>query len=247
MSEPEAVVDQAKTLTPEQISSFYHTDFFNGQVASFKELIKPEIFQGRKVVVDIGGGLGYFAQALQEQIKFPVRVLDTDPVSVEECQRKGLEACCEDALKAKPKGDEAVVCFNMILHHLVGDTEESTRALQMKALTLWRDANIKIFVNEYIYESYIPGLSGRLIYEITKNKLLSTLGLAIAKFAPSMRANTFGVGVRFRSHDEWRNLFTDAGFRISGIILGDDETISIPRRGLLIKSIRKDSFLLEPV
>ncbi len=42
-----------------------------------------------------------------------------DPVSVENCKKRGLEAEMGDATNYEPKGDEAVVCFNLVLHHLV--------------------------------------------------------------------------------------------------------------------------------
>ena len=104
-----------------------------------------------------------------------------------------------------------------------------------------------VFVNEYIYESYIDGLSGRLIFHITKSRLLSAVGRAIASVVPALRANTFGVGVRFRSHDEWTTLFRDAGFEVVRARLGEPERVAFARRALLIKAIRRDSFLLRPV
>src|SRR3546814_14279285 len=59
----------------------------------------------------------------------------------------------------------------------------------------------------------------------------------------SLRANTFGMGVRFRSHKEWRQLFAEAGFHVLDMRTGRNERISPPLRGLLIKAIRRDSFV----
>jgi hypothetical protein len=57
--------------------------------------------------------------------------------------------------------------------------------------------------------------------------------------------NTFGVGVRFRSHDEWLEIFTALGLEVLGTVRGAEEVVSLPRRMLLIKSCRRDSFLLK--
>jgi hypothetical protein len=139
-----------------------------------------------------------------------------------------------------------VACFNLILHHLVGDSEAATRALQRRALERWRGQARFVFVNEYIYESFVGQLSGWLIYQITSSRVLSWLGRQVARLVPAFRANTFGVGVRFRAHDEWKRVFAEAGYDIAGEITGADEHVSPPLRLLLIRTIRRDSFLLHP-
>jgi hypothetical protein len=75
---------------------------------------------------------------------------------------------------------------------------------------------------------------------------LSALGQAIARVVPTLHANTFGVGVRFRSNADWKRLFSEAGFATIGEVRGEEERISLPRRLLFIKSIRRDSFLIAP-
>jgi hypothetical protein len=122
-----------------------------------------------------------------------------------------------------------------------------TRALQKQALSAWLHKVKYIFVNEYVYQSYLGNVSGRLIYEITKNRFLSFIGSAISKIVPSLRANTFGVGVRFRAHDEWAKLFEEGGFRVVARVYGKDDYFALPRRLLLIRTIRRDSFLLAPI
>lgn len=75
-----------------------------------------------------------------------------------------------------------------------------------------------------IYESFvINNFSGWLIYQITSNSALSVLGNFIAKFIPSLKANTFGVGVRFRSHKEWQRMFESLGFEIVNTKIGKEE------------------------
>lgn len=229
------------TLSAEQIEAFYHQEFVEDQVRDFRLLAGDET----GVVVDIGGGYGFFAKRLTDAAGMPTRVLDTDPKSVANCRSIGIDGRIGDALAPDYQGDEDVVSFNLILHHLVARDERTTRVLQVQALKAWHGRARRVFVNEYIYESAVENLSGRLIYEITSSKLLSAVAATVAKFVPSLRANTFGVGVRFRARKEWFELFKDAGFRVVAETVGTPEPVSVPQRGLLIKTIRRDSYLLE--
>ncbi|QPQ54430.1 hypothetical protein IC614_08735 [Allosphingosinicella flava] len=233
-----------RKLSSEQIEAFYHTEFVDDQVRDYARLMQDT--NGCGVVVDIGGGCGYFARALADSIGQPVRVIDQDPQSIQACRDMAVEGRLGDALLPEVEGDEGVVCFNLILHHLVGRNELETRMLQSQAVRTWHGRSKAIFVNEYIYESFVPNASGRFIYAITGSRILSFIGRQVARFIPAFRANTFGVGVRFRSHDEWKKLFEYAGFTVASATKGRPETISLPLRLLLIKTIRRDSFRLEP-
>lgn len=234
-----------KTLAANQLLEFYHNNFVADQVHDFKACFYDTSNPITGVIIDIGGGVGYFAGAVKNDLGNTVRVIDMDPLSVENCKKLGLEAEMGDCTKLKPKGDETIVCFNLILHHLVASTEKNTKILQASAVRIWRSNSRKLFVNEYIYESYIPNLSGWLIYQITGSRFLSTIGRVVSKIIPSFRANTFGTGVRFRSHREWKQIFINEGFQVTKSIIGKNEHVALPLRMLLIKNIRRDSFLLE--
>jgi hypothetical protein len=231
-------------LNAEQVASFYHDLFVWQQVGHFEKIALPRLGKDR-VVVDVGGGCGYFANALKNSFGIAVRVIDMDPLSVSEAQKLGVEAMVGDALKPIMKNDEGVVCFNLILHHLVASSDNETLVLQANAVSSWKGNNVKVFVNEYIYESWFGNLSGWLIYQITKNQFLSAAGRIVARLVPSLNANTFGVGVRFRSNHDWKRIFARSGFEVAEELKGEKEFISLPRRLLLIKEIRRDSFLLE--
>jgi hypothetical protein len=196
--------------------------------------------------VDVGGGCGFFARRLRELAARPVRVIDMDAASVSACAQAGVPAELGDALSPALNGNEEIATFNLILHHLVADTEAATRALQVRALQAWHTKAGSIFVNEYIYESYVARLSGWLIFQITKSRLLSAIGRVVARIVPAFKANTFGVGVRFRSHDEWVELFEQAGYHVRDRRIGAPEKVAAPLRLLLIRTIRRDSFLLRP-
>lgn len=232
-----------KILNAEQVAAFYHDGFVQQQVEHFKKIALQTVELG-KIVVDMGGGCGYFASAIKRELNIPTRVIDMDPVSVKSAQSLGVEAVVGDALQPIKKNDEGVVCFNLILHHLVASSEAETLVLQSRAISTWRENNVRVFVNEYIYDSWIANFSGWLIYQITKNKLLSAIGNSVAKILPSLKANTFGVGVRFRSNSEWKKIFEKSGFIVENQLKGEPEFISLPRRLLLIKEIRRDSFVL---
>jgi hypothetical protein len=235
------VTPQAR-LSAEQIEAFHHTDFVADQVRDFREMVRPS---GEGLVLDVGGGCGFFAKRLMETAGYPVRVMELDPQSVAACRTQGVEAFLGDALAPDIRGDERFVSFNLILHHLVGANEPASRALQLKALRVWHGKGVRIFVNEYIYESFVGAVSPRLIYEITSSKILSLAGRIAGNLIPAFRANTFGVGVRFRSHEEWLEIFAEAGFQIEDKRIGKREPIALPLRTLLIKTIRRDSFLLK--
>lgn len=235
-----------QTLSQEQIEAFYHDCFVESQVSDFIKLSGLMSISDQGKIVDIGGGCGFFAKALQESSAFKVRILDTDMQSVEFCHKNGIDAAYGDALNPTLIGDEDVVCFNLILHHLIGKTDAETLDFQKGALSVWRSRTNAIFVNEYIYESYIfNDFSAWLIYQITSSSLLSYLGRSVAKILPSLNANTFGVGVRFRSHQDWVGIFTSLGFDVVDTVRGKQEGISLPRRLLMIKNCRRDSFLLK--
>lgn len=245
MTHPEHENSQRR-LAAEQTAEFYHDHFVADQVAGFLQLVGNS-GQGMVADADVGGGCGFFARALQAASPWTARVLDLDPRSVEICRQHGVQAEVADALAPPQRGDESIASFNLILHHLIGRDEASTRVLQVKALRAWRGRTPRLFVHEYIYESgAFGGISADLIYAITSSRLLSRLGRSVSRLVPSLRANTFGVGVRFRSAADWTEVFAEAGWQLQSQVRGAEEPISLARRLLLIQSCRRDSFLLIP-
>lgn len=233
-----------KILNANQVAAFYHDAFVRDQVSAFKKMGCSNLNDG--VIVDVGGGCGYFASAVSKELNISTRVIDSDSISVGIANEFGVQATIGNALYPTINKNDRVACFNLILHHLVGASEEETLKLQSQAITAWQNSNVKIFVNEYIYESWIGNMSGWLIYQITRSNFLSYIGKLVSIIIPSLKANTFGVGVRFRSNEEWKIIFRQAGFLLIDEVKGEKEFISMARRLLLIKEIRRDSFLLVP-
>jgi hypothetical protein len=239
-----AAAQSQRRLDAAQTADFYHDRFVEDQVRDFIALLGHGN-AGSPIVADIGGGCGYFARALQGHSAWQVRVLDMDPVSVASCHEQGLQAEVGDALAPQHRSDEGLAAFNLMLHHLVGADDRATRALQVRALQAWQGRAERVFVNEYIYESFLlPRLSAWLIYAITASRTLSRLARSVARWVPSLRANTFGVGVRFRTAKDWVRLFGEAGWQVVDSRRGAEERVSFARRLLTIRSCRRDSFLL---
>lgn len=234
-----------RVLSTEQLEAFYHDEFVEDQAQDFVALLGDRPLAA-KVVVDIGGGCGFFARRVGALTGCKVRVMEMDEASLDACRRIGVEAVRGDALNPPVTGDEEVVAFNLILHHLVGGAERITADLQRQAVARWALHVRAVFVNEYIYESFVGNLSGTLIFQITKSRILSWLGRVVSTVVPALRANTFGVGVRFRAHEEWKRLFLAAGYDVKASVVGKPEHVALPLRLLLIKEIRRDSFLLQP-
>jgi hypothetical protein len=233
-----------KTLSEKQIEAFHHDDFVEDQIKHFTLLFasRPTLIN----VLDVGGGCGHFASRLNAKNLYETKVIDMDPTSIDACRAGGVDASLGDALAPTVNGTEEIVCFNLILHHLVSGTDIGSLKLQNQALKVWHRSAKALFVNEYIYDSYVKYFSGWLIFQITRSKALSAVGRLVAKFIPSLNANTFGVGVRFRSHVEWCAIFEAAGFTIESFVSGHNEYVSLARRLLLIKNIRRVSYLLVP-
>ena len=129
----------------------------------------------------------------------------------------------------------------------MAQSEKVTFDLQSGALKVWRGHVKYIFINEYLYESYLGDFSAWIIFQVTKSQLLSRIASLIAKLFPTLKANTFGVGVRFRTSKDWIKLFEETGFFIKGYRRGVSEPVSLARHLLVIKEIRRDSFLLASI
>lgn len=235
-----------KPLSQHQVAAFHVDAYAPGQAADFAFLTKSLSLNPHKSIVDVGGGCGHFADAVRRSTCLAADVVDLDENSLEICRRlyPDVGARKGDALAPTFSGKEGVACFNLILHHLVGANDRATMELQKRALTVWSENSDYVFVNEYDYDSYIPGASGRLIFELTRSRLASAALACLGKFIPAFRANTFGVGVRFRSQGEWLEIFANCNLEAVSIVRGKPEFVSTLWRLLLLRTIRRDSFLL---
>lgn len=74
--------------------------------------------------------------------------------------------------------------------------------------------------------------------------MLSKCARLISRFVASLHANTLDNGVRFRAHKAWTQLLEAIRFQVASFPRGVEEKVSLARRLLLVRSCRRDSFLL---
>ena len=93
-----------RVLKTEQVEEFYHDVFVTTQVRDFVDFVEETKLPIRKVV-DIGGGCGFFADALAQKTGLNAQVVDMDPGSIAACVEKGVPAEIGDALNPAQRGD----------------------------------------------------------------------------------------------------------------------------------------------
>lgn len=117
-----------KILNSEQVSAFYHDEFLNDQLQDFTTLLDKHL-TGNWSLIDIGGGVGYFAEALHQKFGCTVTVFDNDVKSVDVCNKRGVPSVLGDALSDPQAGTADIVSLNLALHHFVGESFLSTKNL----------------------------------------------------------------------------------------------------------------------
>lgn len=99
---------------------FHNVEAWGGDEPSLKEAQRRHLkwFSNGTTVLDIGCGRGVFLELLQENNIGGVGV-DIDPLMIEHCKRKGLEAYCEDPLEHVGKSEGrygGIICSHVIEH-----------------------------------------------------------------------------------------------------------------------------------
>lgn len=189
-------------------------------VNGYNDYLKKYIGTDEILILDIGGGAGYFANEIkafynQNNTNASVNVIDN-------CQYNewllfdNVNFIAESAFTALDKFPDSSVdiCFlNMILHHLTTDTYKKTRKSQQELLEMIYK---KIKPDGYvcITECYnqnpiIRGFSTPVAY------LLSSIELPILKkIAKKIGVGVTGAAVCFLSNESWEKLFSKIGFKI---------------------------------
>lgn len=166
-------------------------------------------------IMDVGGGNGMFIdRVLDAYPTTEATIIEPSPNLVEANSsnpRKTILVSTLQELDWQQVKPVDVVCFNWVLHHFVVDSYRATTRTQRDALVLARKMlkpGGRLIVFERLYNgSTIHDLPGRLIYELTAQRLLAPLTALLG-------ANTAGVGVCFHSEQGWRDLFEKAGLLV---------------------------------
>lgn len=171
-------------------------------------------------LVDLGGGDGRILDGCLEAlprargtlVELAGEMVDANVPHPRKTTLQGDLLHLESLLPAGEQYD--LILFNVVLHHCLGTTAAASRALQQRVLgeaSRRLTSTGRVVVVEQIHESPVfPGLASRVIYYLTRSRLL----------APLVRhggANTAGVGVLFASEKRLLRLYDDAGLAVVGL------------------------------
>jgi Methyltransferase domain len=192
-----------KQLEDSQLETF-DTEYVNEKRWKIiKAQIDKDFPDGDFSFLDVGGGNGVFADQLLEYYpKSRGAVLDNSQLllskNVTNSRKTIICDSVENLSKLETKYD--LICFNWLLHHLIGNSYLDTRKNISTAIStviplLTDRGRVSIFENMYD-GLVVDGLPSILIFTLTSSK-------AIAGFIKKMGANTAGVGVCFLSQKQW--------------------------------------------
>jgi Methyltransferase domain len=191
-----------------------------------KEQIDKDFPGGDFSFLDVGGGNGVFADRLLKYYpKSKGTVLDNSQLllnkNVADSRKTIICDSVENLNKLETKYD--LICFNWLLHHLIGNSYLDTRKNMYTAIDtivplLTDRGRVSIFENMY-NGLFIDGLPSLLIFTLTSSK-------AIAGFIKKMGANTAGVGVCFLSQKQWTKVLDQTNLKL--LKYTDDDKWPIP-------------------
>lgn len=182
----------------------------NYDVVRVAELLKG-LNEERLVGLDVGGGIGRYAQLICDQVPgCHMVVLDKSELAEEHFvndTRLELKKADYFSFDAGQRYDFLV--FKTVLHHFIADNESNTRELQLRALKkarqLLRPGGL-LLIEENFYQGVVgDDTPGRLIFAVTRQRWIENL-------VRRLGANTAGEGVRFRSIKSWNQILQQEGF-----------------------------------
>lgn len=176
--------------------------------------------------LDVGGGNGVFADRLLEY--YPNSrgtVLDNSQLLLNKNNIHDRKTIICDSVENLSKITEKydLICFNWLLHHLVGSSYAETRknisaAIEAVIPLLTDRGRISIFENMY-NGLIVDGLPSKLIFRLTSSKIISG-------FIKKMGANTAGIGVCFLSQQQWTKTLNNTNLNL--LKYSDDDKWIIP-------------------
>lgn len=244
---PERETHAIKKLDDQQVEAF-DTEFVDdarwGPISNFIDRDFPD---GEFSFLDVGGGNGVFADRLLAAYpKSTGMVLDNSAVllsrNVPNPRKATICTSAENVATLNHRFD--LISVNWVLHHLVGHSYRESRQHQLSTLQALRGllterGRVSIYENNYL-GWVLPDLPGRLIFELTSSKLLSSV-------VGKMGANTAGVGVCFLSKRQWFETVGKAGYQLLEFSEPDSWTWPLRfvwKAGLHLRSIRTGHYWL---
>jgi Methyltransferase domain len=237
-------------LTEEQNATFdseYHSP---PELANKFETLAKHFGNKPISALDVGGGNGIFSDSFLKRFEnSDSLVVDISDhllaKNVPHTRKRILRASILDLQNIEPDKKYDVIFLNWILHHLVGETYQSSidninECLKLIATRLAPDGLICIGENDY--SGYLDlDLPSRLIFMVTavRNPVVSAL--------VRRHANTAGTGVCFLSRSSWKRQFSkhNLSFAHASYEGPNFRLQGWKKNGLFIKDARKIHFYLK--
>ncbi len=215
-----------KQLEDSQLEAF-DTEYVDGKRWEIiKKQIDKDFPDGHFNFLDVGGGNGVFADRLLDYYpNSKGTVLDNSQLLLDKNQTNPRKTIICDSVKnlSAIENQYDLICFNWLLHHLIGYSYPETRSNMLTAIKavlplLSSQGRISIFEN--MYNGLIfDGLPSKLIFTLTSSKI-------IAGLIKKMGANTAGVGVCFLSQQQWIETISKTSLKL--LQYTDDDKWPIP-------------------
>jgi ubiquinone/menaquinone biosynthesis C-methylase UbiE len=203
-----------KKLSDDRLATFDHDYVSDAAFTAIRAHIDHDFPDGRFTFIDIGGGMGFFADRILAE--FPLGtgvVLDNSDMllyqNAEHPRKRLVLGSGTELTSVFPRERFDIAFFNFTLHHFIGKGYDVTRALQRESL---REAEAllgprgRISVSEITYNGLlVDNLPSHVVFRLTTNQ-------RFAPFVKRLGANTAGTGVCFLSRRAWSREFAQLGF-----------------------------------
>ena len=209
-------MEKVKQLDDDQLEGFDWEFIDSEKRQAIFTQINRDFPSGEFSFIDIGGGNGSFTdRVLNAFPKSKGLVIDNSEMLLSKNEpRAGKSVLCESVENLENVLTEKydIVFFNLILHHLVGDSYSASRQFQRKELEQAirvLDDRGRISVFENVYDgSVIDSVPSHMIFNLTVSKPLK-------KLVSKLGANTAGVGVCFLSKRQWEAELSGVGLQVT--------------------------------
>jgi len=199
-----------RTLSNEQLEAF-DSPYEEGYFRAFERCVERD-FGDSFSLLDIGGGNGGFAdRVLARWPRAMVSVADNSAMMLAKNRPDPRKRLVErSATDLSGIGRFDIVCFNCVLHHLVGASYALSLSNIQSAL-----ANAGAILNERGRVSVNENPCNGIVFDRAPGRILYSLTSArsIANIVRAAGGNTAGVGVCFQSTTQWKRHFANAGLR----------------------------------
>jgi SAM-dependent methyltransferase len=214
MTRPPVTTELASIKPSEHMFKVW-SEGVNSDTQDFRWLSGRVACDARLRILDVGGGVGTFADLLAKLGRdFYIDVIDPSKIASDNFMASERVRLIRDDFNSWTPPSGALydlIVFRHVLHHLIGDTYEASIRTQIMALQ--KAASLlssqgQIYLLEIIYEPSIgTDLTSRLIFFATHLQRFSALFRRLG-------ANTAGEGVCFHHLPIWKSILGQCSLRV---------------------------------